>query len=478
MTMSRRRLLEGLLGASAGVALLPVLGRRALAALPREVDVVVIGAGAAGIAAARRIEAAGRKALIVEAASQPGGRCITDTATFAAPFDRGARWLYNPDGNPIVKVARSVGVDIAPAPAGQKLRIGRRNARARETEDLLATIVRASRAIDEAGRGKTDVAASAALPNDLGDWASTVRFVLGPYNASKDLEALSAADLGAAQSRNTMIGCPQGLGTLLSRLGAPLSIALSTPVTRVTWGGRDIGVETAAGKIAAKAVIVTASTNVLTSGKIDFKPELPKRQLDAAAKLSLGSFDRIALQFKGNPLGLSRDDTLIEQSDGPRTASLHANIGGSTLSAVGVGGSFGRDLSAQGEAAMRAFAIEWLSKLFGSDIERAVERVAVTRWNAEPYILGAISAAAPGSQGARRILAEPLGNLFIAGEATSDTLYGTVQGAWDSGERAADAALKRLGPAKAPVAEKPEPKRKRRRTQQPRSADSAPRWPR
>ncbi len=91
-------------------------------------------------------------------------------------------------------------------------------------------------------------------------------------------------------------------------------MALSTPATRVVWSNRDASVETSAGTITARAVIVTASTNVLTSGKIRFAPELPKRQLDAAAKLSLGSYDHIALDLPGNPLGLSRDDVLMEQS--------------------------------------------------------------------------------------------------------------------------------------------------------------------
>lgn len=463
MTISRR----SFLAASAGLVLLPGLATRARAALPREVDVVVVGAGAAGIAAARRIVAAGRKVLVVEAAAQPGGRCVTDTDSFAAPFDRGARFLHNPDSNPIAKQARSVGIDIVPAPPGQKIRIGRRNARARETEDYLATLVRASRAIDDAARGKVDVSCAAALPKDLGDWGPTIDFVLGPYASGTDLKELSAMDESRAPDRNMLAGAKQGLGTLLARLAAPLPLVTSTPVSRIVWNGRDTAVETTSGRITAKAVILTVSTNVLGSGAIKFTPELPKRQLDAAAKLGLGSTDRIALQFKGNPLGLSRDELLIEQSSGPRTAALYANINGSSLCTVDIAGSFGRELSAQGEAAMQAFALDWLGKLFGSEITKSVERQAVTRWNANPYVQGAMSAAAPGAQPMRRVLGEPLGNLLIAGEATHENLWGTVQGAWDSGERAADAALKRLGPVKEPEAEKPARKPKPRRERQP-----------
>src|SRR6185369_1565113 len=114
--------------------------------------------------------------------------------------------------------------------------------------------------------------------------------------------------------------------------------------------------QTPAGRIAARAVIVTVSSNVLASGSIKFAPDIPKRTLDAAAKLGLGSYDRIALQMPGNPLGLSRDDVIIEQSNSPRTALMYANIGGSSLCTIDVAVSFARDLSAQGEAAMIAFA--------------------------------------------------------------------------------------------------------------------------
>jgi monoamine oxidase len=252
-------------------------------------------------------------------------------------------------------------------------------------------------------------------------------------------------DKARAQDRNAALACRQGLGMLVSKLGEQLPIVLSTPATRISWNNRDVSVETPAGRIAARAAILTVSTNVLTSGAIRFSPDLPKRQLDAAARLSLGSYDRIALQFSGNPLGLSRDEVIVEQSNSARTGLLLANIGGSSLCTVDVGGGFGRDLSAQGEAAMIAFAKEWLTNLFGGDVTAAVEKSSATRWNSASTILGAMSAAAPGAQGGRKILAEPLGPLFLAGEATHETLWGTVDGAWDSGERAADGALRRIG---------------------------------
>jgi len=456
MTMTRR----GFLMASAALATTPALCGTAFAApLPREADIVVIGAGAAGIAAARRIQAANRKVLVVEAADRLGGRCLTDSNTFDVPFDRGARWMHNPDTNPIIKLARAVALEIVTAPSGQKIRIGRRNARAGETEDFLATLVKANRAIDDAAR-RADMSCAAALPRDLGDWAGTIDFALGVSFAGKDLKDFSAVDKIRAADRNTVFACRQGLGTLIAKLGGELPVSLSTPVSRISWSNRDVAVETPSGRIAARAAILTVSSNVLITGGIKFAPDIPKRMLDAAAKLSLGSYDHIALQMPGNPLGLARDDVLIEQSTSNRTALLLANIGASSLCSIDVAGSFGRDLSAQGEAAMVAFAIEWLTKLFGSDAAAAVKKSSATRWNVSPYVLGAMSAAAPGGQASRKILTEPFGAMFLAGEAAHETLWGTVDGAWESGERAADAALRRIGALKdnEPVAAIPVPR--------------------
>src|SRR3984893_16550523 len=144
MTMTRRDFLS----ASAALAMAPALGTRAWGApLPRDADIIVIGAGAAGIAAARRIQAANRKVIMVEATGQVGGRCLTDTTSFEVPFDRGARWMHNPDTNPMIRIARAAGLEVYSAPLGQKIRIGRRNARARETQEVFAAFVRAHRHI-------------------------------------------------------------------------------------------------------------------------------------------------------------------------------------------------------------------------------------------------------------------------------------------------------------------------------------------
>ncbi len=132
---------------------------------------------------------------------------------------------------------------------------------------------------------------------------------------------------------------------------------------------------------------------------------------------------------------------------------------------VDVGGKFGRDLSAAGDKAMIAFAIDWLTNLYGNDVKKALKRSRVSQWNNDPWTLGAFSAATPGGQAARLALAEPLRDrIFLAGEATHETQWGTVGGAWASGDRTAETVLKRLGFAteeRRPQAAAPSPGRRR-----------------
>jgi monoamine oxidase len=435
------------LAASATVLARPAFG--AVARAPAEVDAVIVGAGAAGIAAARRLAAAGRKFVVLEAADHIGGRCITETRTFGVPYDRGAHWIHTPDVNPLGKLTVRRGIDVYPAPASQKVRIGRRYAREGELEDFLALQVRANRAIADAAR-RADVACEQALPNDLGDWRPSIEFQFGPFACGKELARVSAVDFAKSAERNTGAFCRQGLGTLVASFAEGIPVKLSTPAGKIDTT-RGVTVETPKGAINARTAIVTVSTNVLASGAIKFTPDIAKRHLDACAKLSLGSYDHIALEVAGNPLGFESDDLVFEKAADTHTAAILANVSGTQLCLIEVAGVFGRDLAAQGEAAMVDFAADWLAGLYGTEVKKAIKRSHATRWNSEPLALGAFSAAAPGGQSARRILMEPLpGPVWFAGEAVHETLWGTVGGAWESGERAATAVLHHLGAIKEP----------------------------
>jgi monoamine oxidase len=454
LQLSRRSFLAG----SAALAARPAFAATAPTSGP--VEVVVVGAGSAGIAAARKLAAAGRRYVVIEASDHVGGRCYTETASFGVPFDRGAHWIYLPDVNPLTKTPRH-GLEVYPAPQNQKVRIGRRFAREGELEDFLTAQVRATRAIDDAAR-KADIPCEQVMPGDLGDWRGTVEFVLGPYNCAKDLAQVSSFDFAKAAEKRAAAFCKQGFGALLAGLAQGLTIELATPAKTIdTRGG--VTVETPKGAITARFAIVTVPTNVVASGGLRFAPDLGHHQIDAFGRMSLGSYDHIALELLGNPLGLESDDLFFEKSADTHTAAVLANIGGTSLCTIDVAGAFGRDLSAQGEAAMIAFASDWLANLYGAEVKNAIGRSHATRWNADPYALGAWSAAVPGSQFVRRQFMDPIADgVWYAGEAAHETLWGTVGGAWESGERAADAVLAHLGPLRqnAPAASDATPKRK------------------
>ena len=438
--ISRRSLLTG----AASLVAAPALGAMSR---PTDVDVAIIGAGAAGIAAGRRLAAAGQRYVLIEASPRVGGRCYTDMTTFGVPYDRAARGIRGRETNPVAKLAAEAKLDIDPAPRGQRVRIGRRNAREGELEDFLAASVRANRAIGDAARSGRDIAAAQLLPRELADWRTSVEFLLGPYATSKDLTEVSAVDLARAADREPNGFCRQGYGALVAKLGSGLRTQLDNPVTRVEWAGRDgVALDTRQGRLAARAVIVTVSTGVLASDAIRFTPELPKRHSDAIARLKPGTYERIALELNGNPFGLSRDDLVFEKSDGPRTGALLANIGRTPLCTIDVGGAFGRDLAAQGEAAMIAYAADWLAGLYGGDIRKSVGRSHATRWSSDPLIRGGWSSASPGGAGSRAVLREALSaRLWFAGEAAHDTAWGSVEGAWETGERAANEILRSFG---------------------------------
>ncbi|AMN38774.1 flavin monoamine oxidase family protein [Rhodoplanes sp. Z2-YC6860] len=451
---SRRTFLAG---AAAALAARPAFGQGAAA----DIDVIIVGAGAAGIAAARRLSAAGRSFTMVEAAGRIGGRCFTDTRSFSVPFDRGAHWILSPDINPLTKLAPRTGLDIYQAPSGQRVRIGERNAREGELEDYLSAIVRSNRSIAEAARGRADMDCLRALPKDLGDWQPTVEFTLGPYATGRDLREISAQDFSRSVERDIAAFCRQGYGALLAKLAEGIPVEMDSPITAVdTSKGARVEATTSRGIVSGRYMICTASIGVLASERIKFDRGLPKRQLDALAALKLGSLDHIALDLPGNPLGLQRDDLVFEKASGPRTAALLANVSGTSLSVIEVGGKFGRDLMAQGDMAAVDFAVQWLSGLFGNNVKGAVQRTLATRWNNEPWVQGATSTASPGGQWARAALREPIRErVYFAGEATHDTLWGTVGGAWESGERAADQVLRRLSglPEPPPPRAEPEP---------------------
>lgn len=447
--MTRRRLIA----ASALVAPAEALAQRRGGARQESVaepDVVVIGAGAAGIAAARRLVAAGRSVTVLEAKDRTGGRCVTDTTMFGLPMDLGAHWIHAPADNPLVPLARQAGFDLYDDPDRPRLVVKGREPREGEREAFASALRRSQRAILEAGEAGREISVAEALPRDLRDWLPTIEFLKGAWDSGKETREISCVDFyNALETRDLF--CRQGYGAILARLAEGLPVRLSTPVTRIDWSGRGVSVETPAGMVRARAAIVTVSTAVLGSGAIRFSPALPRRQQEAVQQLTCGAYEHLIVRLPGDPMGAKPDEPFVVKADTAATAKPLARIAGSDWWYLDIGGRFARDLVAAGPAAMKAFAAEFVGNEFGPQARRVMEDVHVTAWTADPFVRGAWSVAGPGATPQRSRLAEPVGQrLVIAGEATDEGLWGTVGGAWASGERAAAQVLGWLQPAAAP----------------------------
>ncbi|MEX2409613.1 MAG: FAD-dependent oxidoreductase, partial [Rhodovibrionaceae bacterium] len=248
-------------------------------ALPLNPDVVVVGAGAAGLAAGRRLMEAGREAIVVEAAAQVGGRCITDTATFPIPFDRGGSWLHCATANPLTPIARGLGLTIVEDQHIPRLvHADGRLLSAREIADYIAYNDRVYALLQEAGDAGQDVAGSSLLPQS--PYRHCAETVLS-WIHSIDPDGLSTLDYSRFVKAEGEWLLREGLGTAIARHGAEVPVALSTAVTEIDLTGATPRVVTDHGAIETKAVIVTVSTGVLGAGQIRFTPELPDRKRQA-----------------------------------------------------------------------------------------------------------------------------------------------------------------------------------------------------
>ncbi len=443
--LSRRGFLTGTVSVAASQALGQV-------ASSGEVDVAIVGAGAAGIAAARRVASAGKTYALLEASNRIGGRIWTARGGLNADYDRGAHFMSASGRNPLVALGRLEKIDLQPVSPFRRIYVGLREARDNDYDAFTAALRRASRAIVAAGEAGRDIPASQAMP-DLGEWSSTIGFVLGANTFSKNLENLSTVDFGRLEDQPDEITSRPGLGRMLEMVARPLNVTLDAGVMRIGPASRGpIVLETARGNIRADAVIVTVSTSVLASARIKFDAAFPKRTLDAAESLSLGTRDRLAFELKGNPFKFGDDQRILFKSMDARNISMLARAGGSDICFAEFSGTFGREMSAKGEAAMRDFVAEQFTEHFGAEAKKYLGSAEAVRWSADPFILGGTSAAAPGRGGNRRILSEPLfDRMFLAGEAVHETWFGSVAGAWVTGERAADAALRYLAPKQAPA---------------------------
>lgn len=430
---SRRRLL-------AGLALAPLLLRAAASA---EVEVVVVGAGVAGLAAARELARRRIGFRLLEARSRIGGRAWTESTSLGVPFDRGCAWLQAAERNPFVAILRDRGHRLV-RETPERLWLDGRWAAAAERAALGAAQDRLDRAIARAGRAGRDVAVGTL-------WRPADRFeriagaILGPFEAGVELDRLSALEVWNQPGGSEFL-VEGGLGAALAGWGADVPVELDTPVTRIALTGRGVRVETGRGSLEARLAIVTASPGVLAAGGIRFEPALGEPWASAVGNLAMGGFEKIALAFARPVLGSGVSWTLYGQEGAAgEPFSFLVRPFGQEVAIAFVGGRLSAELAAAGERAAFAWAVDRLVRVFGAAVRPAFARGTATRWQADPWTRGAYSAALPGHWADRARLALPIdGRILLAGEASEPELNTLVQGALASGRRAAREAARLL----------------------------------
>src|SRR4051812_17340451 len=242
-----------------------------------DVDVLIIGAGAAGIAAARKLRALGRQVRVLEAGGRLGGRAWTESDSLGARFDQGASWIHVAERNPLPSIARRMGFTLRDARrrARDMLLVGGQpeTPAERAAHDAACEAWEAAAEARDAAGGP-DIPLAAAVPRD-GPWDPTVSHWFSTVISGVEAERFSLRDYVATGLDGANLQVAEGFGTLVARLGDGLPVTLHAPVMRLRWDGAGVTAEGGWGSLRAAAAIVTVSTGVLAAQGIRFVPELP-----------------------------------------------------------------------------------------------------------------------------------------------------------------------------------------------------------
>lgn len=406
-------------------------------------DAVVIGAGAAGLSAARALRRAGLNTPLLEAKSRIGGRAWTDTETFGVPLDWGCHWLHSAGINPFTRMADEWGFAYRTGTIRGGLYGKDGWDLPSEFEARQAFLRRNWEAIAQAGRAGRDVRALEVIERNH-RWSPAMAWWVSVMTG---LDARDVSTLDLQRYRDTGENWPleAGYGTLVARYGAGLAVSLETVVRRVEWGGRRVRVHTNRGVLDAHAVVIAVSVGVLGAEAIVFDPPLPAWKQESLAAVPLGYANKIAFRLDGNPLDLPAHGHALSVRHAPQSIGFQIRPFGRDLLVGYVGGGFCRDLEAAGEAAMIDFGRERLAEMYGAGIARHVVDAACSAWTADPHVRGGYSCALPGMAERRAELAMPLDDrVFFAGEACHHEFFATAHGAHLSGLATARTALTAL----------------------------------
>ncbi|WP_284164255.1 NAD(P)/FAD-dependent oxidoreductase [Frigidibacter sp. SD6-1] len=398
-------------------------------------DVVIVGAGAAGIGAGLELAARGIACVILEAADRVGGRAFTDACSLPGAWDHGCHWLHSADINPLVAWADRFNADLG------RDQLAFSTAQWRGGRWLNATEEAAVDGRLEEGFAAVYAAGAETIERSLGEVLAArgmddpfLRSVL-TYMACDDPERVSAQGYAAYEDTGMNWPVRSGLGALVARMAEGLPVRLNRPVTAITERPGGVRVEGPGGAIDARAAIVTVSTNVLLSGAISL-PKGPSRDLlDEVAHVPCGSYEKVALALDRLPEELAaRTGLAVDMGAGRFMPWFQVVEGAVPMLVLHLAGEYARDLVAAGKDAMADEARAALQRAFGSAIGARITGAAVTGWQRNPQTRGAYSYTVPGKASARaRMIAADTGRIAFAGEAFSPTAQATAHGAYQSG---------------------------------------------
>ena len=402
------------------------------------VEVAIVGGGAAGIAAGRRLGEAGIQCLVIEARPRLGGRAWTIVDRAGFPIDLGCGWLHSADRNPWREIAQAErrSIDKTPPPwMRPSLEIGFPRS---EQQDFGKALGAFFARLDSRGENEPDAPAATLLEPDC-RWNNLINAV-STYISGVELDRQSVEDFYRYDDSGINWRVVEGYGSTIAAYGADLPVTLDCAVQRIDHSGKRLRIETAKGAIVADQAIVTIPSTLLAEERLKFTPALWEKT-EAALGLPLGLADKLFLSLEGAE-EFETDTRLFGRIDRAGTGAYHFRPFGRPQIEAYFGGGLASELEAGGEGAFFDFAVAELTNLLGTAFARRISPVQIHRWGADPFSRGSYSFALPGHADCRQALAEPVDDrLFFAGEACSRSDFSTAHGAFLTGVAAANRVI-------------------------------------
>ncbi len=408
---------------------------------PTSPDIVIVGAGIAGLEAAKTLRDKGISFVVIEADNRIGGRAITNDIIFGVPFDMHAHWMLSPSVNPLIRYGRENGFDIYKDSRKSRSFVGNREATKEEYRDLYKTDTLFTQKMEASARsviGEDDNARTA-LGKDFFElpWGYTVSSNYGPWSMAQNSRDYSPRDwsnsIGGGQHF-----CRQGYGTLVAHYGRDVPVSLKSTVTEIDWRGDGVKVVTSAGTIRSKAVILTVSVGVLAKQRIKFIPELPVEKQEAIDGVDMAVMDYIGLQFTEDVFGFGPDVYVDQQQSDENGVGYMSNMGDTNVVYAYVGGDQAKRLENEGMEAAIAYGLDGIKSMLGVGIEKKFVKGFATGTGKIPLYEGSYSTAKPGKQPMRAVLRRTLAEkVFFSGEACHPLQWATVNGGLNAGRKSA-----------------------------------------